>query len=392
MVLSNPAMLPPGFRFHPTDEELIVHYLRNRAASSPCPVSIIADVDIYKFDPWDLPSKANYGDREWYFFSPRDRKYPNGIRPNRAAGSGYWKATGTDKPIHSSGGAATNESVGVKKALVFYKGRPPKGTKTNWIMHEYRLAAADAHAANTYRPMKFRNTSMRLDDWVLCRIYKKSSHASPLAVPPLSDHEQDEPCALEENAPLYAPSSSSAASMILQGAAAGAFPSLHAAAAATQRTAMQKIPSISDLLNEYSLSQLFDDGGAAAAAPLQEMARQPDHHHHQQQQHALFGHPVMNHFIANNSMVQLAHLDPSSSAAASTSAGAVVEPPAVTGKRKRSSDGGEPTIQALPPAAAAAKKPNGSCVGATFQIGSALQGSSLGLSHQMLLHSNMGMN
>uniref|UniRef100_A0A0E0KD81 NAC domain-containing protein n=1 Tax=Oryza punctata TaxID=4537 RepID=A0A0E0KD81_ORYPU len=386
MVLSNPAMLPPGFRFHPTDEELIVHYLRNRAASSPCPVSIIADVDIYKFDPWDLPSKANYGDREWYFFSPRDRKYPNGIRPNRAAGSGYWKATGTDKPIHSSGGgprAVANESVGVKKALVFYKGRPPKGTKTNWIMHEYRLAAADAHAANTYRPMKFRNTSMRLDDWVLCRIYKKSSHASPLAVPPLSDHEQEEPCAPEENPPLYAPSSSSAASMILQGAAGGAFPSLHAAAAAaTQRTTtMQKIPSISDLLNEYSLSQLFDDG--AAAVPLQEMARQPDHHHH----HAtLLGHPVMNHFIANNSMVQLAQLDPSSSAAASTSAGAA-EPP-VTGKRKRS-DGGEPTIQT---AATAAKKPNGSCVGATFQIGSALQGSSLGLGHQMLLHSNMGMN
>jgi hypothetical protein len=47
--------LPPGFRFHPTDEELILHYLRNRAAESPCPVSIIADVDIYKFDPWALP-------------------------------------------------------------------------------------------------------------------------------------------------------------------------------------------------------------------------------------------------------------------------------------------------------------------------------------------------
>jgi hypothetical protein len=55
MIMSDPAMLPPGFRFHPTDEELILHYLRNRAAESPCPVSIIADVDIYKFDPWALP-------------------------------------------------------------------------------------------------------------------------------------------------------------------------------------------------------------------------------------------------------------------------------------------------------------------------------------------------
>jgi hypothetical protein len=80
--------------------------------------------------------KATFGEQEWYFFSPRDRKYPNGARPNRAATSGYWKATGTDKPILTSNGA---QKVGVKKALVFYGGKPPKGIKTNWIMHEYRL-------------------------------------------------------------------------------------------------------------------------------------------------------------------------------------------------------------------------------------------------------------
>jgi hypothetical protein len=79
--------------------------------------------------------KAMFGEREWYFFSPRERKYPNGARPNRAAISGYWKATGTDKPIV----AGTGRSIGVKKALVFYRGKPPKGEKTDWIMHEYRL-------------------------------------------------------------------------------------------------------------------------------------------------------------------------------------------------------------------------------------------------------------
>jgi No apical meristem (NAM) protein len=102
-------------------------------------------------------AKAIFGDREWYFFSPRDRKYPNGIRPNRAASSGYWKATGTDKPIQRSN---STENIGVKKALVFYKGRPPKGLKTNWIMHEYRLT--EAQSTNTYRPMKFKETSMRV--------------------------------------------------------------------------------------------------------------------------------------------------------------------------------------------------------------------------------------
>ncbi|KAI4299332.1 hypothetical protein L6164_032801 [Bauhinia variegata] len=177
---SQHPQLPPGFRFHPTDEELVVHYLKRKAASAPLPVAIIADVDLYKFDPWELPSKATFGDQEWYFFSPRDRKYPNGARPNRAATSGYWKATGTDKPILTSDG---HQKVGVKKALVFYGGKPPKGVKTNWIMHEYRLAENSAVNSNSKPPLvpdvagynNNKKNSLRLDDWVLCRIYKKNN-------------------------------------------------------------------------------------------------------------------------------------------------------------------------------------------------------------------------
>ncbi|KAL9325154.1 hypothetical protein ACSQ67_005799 [Phaseolus vulgaris] len=157
------SVLPPGFRFHPTDEELIVYYLCNQATSKPCPASIIPEVDIYKFDPWELPEKTDFGENEWYFFSPRERKYPNGVRPNRATVSGYWKATGTDKAIYSG-----SKHIGVKKALVFYKGKPPKGLKTDWIMHEYRLIGS---RRQTNRQMG----SMRLDDWVLCRIYKKKN-------------------------------------------------------------------------------------------------------------------------------------------------------------------------------------------------------------------------
>jgi No apical meristem (NAM) protein len=82
-----------------------------------------------------------FGQREWYFFTPRDRKYPNGSRPNRAAGQGYWKATGADKPVVPKGSA---RQVGIKKALVFYAGKAPRGIKTDWIMHEYRLAV-DPH-------------------------------------------------------------------------------------------------------------------------------------------------------------------------------------------------------------------------------------------------------
>lgn len=109
-----------------------------------------------------IAEKAIFGEREWYFFSPRDRKYPNGARPNRAAASGYWKATGTDKPIHTFGGA---QKIGVKKALVFYKGRAPKGVKTNWIMHEYRLA--DSHGS-TISTLASRKGSLRVRPPSVC--------------------------------------------------------------------------------------------------------------------------------------------------------------------------------------------------------------------------------
>ncbi|KAI4300259.1 hypothetical protein L6164_033656 [Bauhinia variegata] len=169
MMEKNPNLeiqLPPGFRFYPSDEELIVHYLRNKVTSCPLPASFIAEIDLYKYNPWELPSKALFGDEEWFFFTPRDRKYPNGVRPNRAAGSGYWKATGTDKPILTSCGM---KSIGVKKALVFYKGRPPKGSKTDWVMHEYRLLDS-----MTLKSKQRGSMSMRLDDWVLCRVRQKT--------------------------------------------------------------------------------------------------------------------------------------------------------------------------------------------------------------------------
>ena len=71
---------------------------------------------------------------EWYLFNHKDKKYPTGTRTNRATISGFWKATGRDKPVYSK-----QRLVGMRKTLVFYQGRAPNGRKSDWIMHEYRL-------------------------------------------------------------------------------------------------------------------------------------------------------------------------------------------------------------------------------------------------------------
>ncbi|PIA63124.1 hypothetical protein AQUCO_00200864v1 [Aquilegia coerulea] len=146
---------PPGYRFAPGDDELLEHYLMNKIGNRKLPINRIKDVNIYKFNPQDLVEKFKiYGEREkvWYFFTPRDRKYPKGNRPNRAA----------DRIIFSK----TQTKIGCRKALVFYSGKPPKGRKTKWIMHEYRIEGESPRSRMGLH-------DMRLDDYVLCRIHEK---------------------------------------------------------------------------------------------------------------------------------------------------------------------------------------------------------------------------
>ncbi|XP_031474684.1 NAC domain-containing protein 83-like [Nymphaea colorata] len=159
--------LPPGFRFHPTDEELVIQYLRRRALSIPLPAAIISDIDICKYDPWDLPGD---GENAKYFFTRKETKYPNGKRSNRACASGYWKATGKDRAVHAS---RSNLVVGMKKSLVFYRGKAPKGAKTEWVMHEYRLSD---FGLQPFVSLQMKNSiQIPMEDWVLCRIFQKKT-------------------------------------------------------------------------------------------------------------------------------------------------------------------------------------------------------------------------
>ncbi|CAD6266961.1 unnamed protein product [Miscanthus lutarioriparius] len=164
------AELPPGFRFHPRDDELICDYLAPKLGgkvgfSGRRPPMV--DVDLNKVEPWDLPVAASVGPREWYFFSLKDRKYATGQRTNRATVSGYWKATGKDRVVARRGAL-----VGMRKTLVFYQGRAPKGRKTEWVMHEYRMEPAlDQSYSSNF------SSNSKDEDWVLCRVICKKKLA-----------------------------------------------------------------------------------------------------------------------------------------------------------------------------------------------------------------------
>ncbi|RRT82398.1 hypothetical protein B296_00020116 [Ensete ventricosum] len=163
------SCVPPGFRFHPTEEELVGYYLARKVACQKIDPDVIRDVDLYRIEPWDL---------QGYF---KDRKYPTGTRTNRATTAGFWKATGRDKPVLS-----TSRVIGMRKTLVFYEGRAPNGRKTDWIMHEYRLQTSQHGPPQASQRRIRRNSAQRSlacrtklelqeEGWVVCRAFQKPS-------------------------------------------------------------------------------------------------------------------------------------------------------------------------------------------------------------------------
>ncbi|KAK6125572.1 hypothetical protein DH2020_040682 [Rehmannia glutinosa] len=151
--------LPPGFRFHPTDVELVMYYLKRKVLGKKLHLEAIAEVNIYKFSPWDLPDKSclKSKDLEWFFFCPREKKYASGVRVKRATENGYWKTTGKDRPIHHN-----DKTVGTVKTLVFHLGHAPQGERTDWVLHEYRILDNQLAAAGVQ------------DMYVLCKVFKKN--------------------------------------------------------------------------------------------------------------------------------------------------------------------------------------------------------------------------
>ncbi|GJM92473.1 hypothetical protein PR202_ga08949 [Eleusine coracana subsp. coracana] len=180
---SGGGQLPPGYRFYPTEEELICFYLRNRLDGLRDDIErVIPVVEVYSVDPWQLSeiqSGAGVGE-PWFYFCPRQEREARGGRPSRTTPSGYWKAAGTPGPVYSS---ADRRAIGIRKTMVFYRGRAPSGTKTQWKMNEYRAlqydsagghttdgSSSSAHAA---APLNHPPPQLR-SEFSLCRLYTRS--------------------------------------------------------------------------------------------------------------------------------------------------------------------------------------------------------------------------
>ncbi|KAH6793647.1 NAC domain containing protein 90 [Perilla frutescens var. hirtella] len=178
-----------GFRFFPTEEELISFYLHNKLEDKIISNinRVIPILNIYQLDPWQLPKHCGelcHGDTEqWFFFMPRQEREVRGGRPSRTTDSGYWKATGSPSYVYSS----DNKVIGLKKSMVFYKGKAPTGRKTKWKMNEYRAIKEDL---NTSMPM------LRYE-MCLCRVYVVSGSLRAFDRRPTHIAETSSVCARE---------------------------------------------------------------------------------------------------------------------------------------------------------------------------------------------------
>lgn len=170
--------LPIGFRFRPTDEELLLHYLKPKVLSSPFPASVIPVLPhhiIFHSLPSHLPGDPEerrhfFCQRKWdsYMKNRSSSSSRRRIRITTCDGSGYWKAAiGKEKTIHIVAPGLSTPLVGIKKSFIFYQGKPPHGVKTPWIMHEYRLLPSQTTTHNST------HDDQELENWVVCSIYQR---------------------------------------------------------------------------------------------------------------------------------------------------------------------------------------------------------------------------
>ncbi|CAE6201218.1 unnamed protein product [Arabidopsis arenosa] len=141
-------LLPPGYQFVPSDEQLIFCYLKPyldgyKNVLLNVPIHL---VNIYESNPEQLSVGFEKGnEKEWFIISERT-KVDQGLSKKKRVGNGatkqkrgdtkggYWHATGAAQEIN------TGECVvGYKTALAYFVRTRSGSVKTDWLMIEYSL-------------------------------------------------------------------------------------------------------------------------------------------------------------------------------------------------------------------------------------------------------------
>ncbi|CAL9080087.1 unnamed protein product, partial [Musa acuminata var. zebrina] len=146
-------LVPSGYRFLPTAEELLVDYLANWVAGAPLPGRAVAFADVYGTEPWNLLGSDR---QEGYFFAERKPKNSGGSRVDRKAGSGSWTLYKKQEPVKSMVGGR-EMVVGRKCCLSFNDGRRKN---SGWTMYEFEMCSSGGFETR-----------------VLCHV-KRSSHCA----------------------------------------------------------------------------------------------------------------------------------------------------------------------------------------------------------------------
>ncbi|KAJ6421984.1 hypothetical protein OIU84_027011 [Salix udensis] len=174
--MATPFDFNVGHRFSPTDVELINYFLTQKLLGNDQLVSRIPLLDLYQFDPWNLPYSD---DGEGYFFSPLHTKYlgsKNG-RINRSTSKGSWLAKGKDYEIKSN--EFSGEVIGIRR--IFVHSCKKDGIK--YVMHEYSIP--NQSSLVLCKVMK-KMPSKRSEG--PCKKVKKRKEAADLPLPCNEDH------------------------------------------------------------------------------------------------------------------------------------------------------------------------------------------------------------
>ncbi|KAB1210872.1 NAC domain-containing protein 68 [Morella rubra] len=129
--------VPRGYRFRPTAEELITHYLLKKVRGEELPWGGIHECDLYgEKNPWKICEAYDHDEDKFYFFTNL-KKLKTQNRIARSAGCGTWQGNNIGDNIYDKSG---KHVIGLNKLFSFKVKDGSRMEKSGWIMHEFSLA------------------------------------------------------------------------------------------------------------------------------------------------------------------------------------------------------------------------------------------------------------